>query len=374
MILNTRYGPETKIPDDQVEKLLGMAILRITSYVERYALKEGYILMRQSKPQKEGTRVVRWNIYKSLDDALIGCVAANAGYGADDLSGYSGELAYMDEAIVESMDLCYALVNWTSMTAADRRAMQERIQVLVDDLARVQAAHKVSMHKRLSYASAMHDSLGRPNPGVIGNRLAWTAKDGKLRQEEIRGIATGMGLRERVLLNEIQRNISTMRQGYQTIDKWIAGGRPPFVTQPRMELTKSLSKTPDRPFRHAFRRTANDLRKAMDELTDHQVLDAWRWAGWSLANLEKQRWIVSIRLRLRRAQDSRTADREIQMQQLFDELALLRANLERELCQGNRCLYMNRVRQGIDLALAEWRAGHMNAVREALSETSNNAF
>ena len=376
MILVTKFGEETVIPDDAIQSILGRIIYRITRYVAAYKLKEGNILMWNEKHQM-------YVIYRFLDDAIRACFATHSNYGWSDIHASEGELAVLDRFIAESMDWVYLLLDWKAMDPREREAYEIECVARADSLGRVVDEDKRKMQRWMRRATSVIDSKGRENIGRTRSLHSSAAGAGERRRDNVAGISERVDRRKAALLRERQLNLSALREASQRIETILQ--RMQGVSEGRMGLAMALSAIPpilrathDRPWRRAFRHSANDIEAAVSALNRGELGKARKKvniARVALHGLQIHRQISDYRLRLNMALERRPR-RDVELDYLFNDLVAMRRFLnanEHPDEEIYRTKLMDRIRAEIDGAIAEWNRGSFPDVKKHLAATADGA-
>ncbi|MDP2631380.1 MAG: hypothetical protein Q8P30_01260 [Candidatus Uhrbacteria bacterium] len=387
MFVVTKYG-RIELPHGSYEHIPGGPMIRIIHEIEEWDLQEGFILIRRDKGKYQQV----YDIFSSLDDAFIACVVANVAYGMDDRSTDGGEIAKLTDIIVENRALVDDMDRWKVMSLEDRDLAKARIEALADEHGKVRAEHKKRMVDLTQGARGVEDSLGRVNPPATQCKLAYAAKDGVARIDDIVEISRYVGMRAFSLHAEIQRSLFLIRRVLKEIESLPVSVELSVREATRLStFARELRVTHDRPFRHSFRHTADALDSVAHMIKHGSAKEAETklfWTKWALRNMEKQRLLSDFRLRFEIVQGTRKADREERRSALLGELIALRARMEpaagaqREVAKengesvdrGNDLRYMRWVRRFLNRAIAEWRIKKWAEVRRCLSEASNNRF
>ncbi|MFA5947214.1 MAG: hypothetical protein WC813_04315 [Patescibacteria group bacterium] len=358
MLLPTVHDPRTEIHDDAIECLLSGRIFRITAKVHRYMLKEGMILMWNKKQSL-------FQLHDNADNAYRACFHTMGTYGWNDVTATEGELRRIEDISAKNMELCYFLFDWKTMKPAQRKQYEQTSLEIAAELKDVTDEHKVRMRDWTLQAATVRDSLGRTNPNVAGNRQSGSAREGEQRAANIREICKRYDPRKVVLWEEIRKNESDLRKVLTAVRSVLDMlNRGPVSAAPLLgslpPLVDILGRTHDLQWRHAFRKSANDLKAATNAAMkqDHrEIKKRLHWVEASLGNLEKERELAQWRLETAMAV-SRRPHRNDELKLQFDRLVAFRQSCEVTPDGKWKTEVMNRFREGLDNAILAWPHVH----------------
>jgi len=373
MLLPTVHGANTNIPNESIECLLTGRIFRITANVREYALKEGMIYMWNEKQRI-------FQQHSNVDAANRACFHTMGTYGWNDATATEGELRRIEEIGSTNMALCYFLVDWKTMTPAQRREYEQTTLTIAGELENVVDEHKVRMKNWMLQASTVRDSLGRENVAVTRNRQSSSAVHGEKRADDIREICHRYDPRKVVLWDDIRKNESDLRKTLTVVRSALVTLETGTMSGMLLEglllpFIDVLKRTHDLPCRHAFRKSAGDIKASIAaafERNDLEVKKRLRWVDVSLGNLEKERELAQWRLETAMAV-SRRPRRNDELELQFRRLVALRQSCEVTADGKWKTKIMNRFRDGLDKAILCWphvniKKGSFKEVSEALDE------
>ncbi len=377
MILPTRFGAETDIPDAVIESVYGTTIYRLTADVKRYGLSEGTVLLANREQEL-------WHVHDmGLDSALRACNHATSGYGwSGGARSEEGELAVLSRFVAGNWHLWHVLLDWKTMSPAERRVYETICGNLAEQLTGVRNPHKVLAHERTLRATSVIDSRGRTNPVSRQALHAWAAHEIELRDGDIMQIAMRIDMRKARLIEAIERNMDVLRRAYESL-RLVAQAtanieRPEQATGMREQLPKlaaRLRKTHDLPWRHVSRRTAQDLVWAANRLKPGRNFNVGIAIGHvergrkSIRQLRKYRELADFQLATSLALARRPRNPE-EIQYLFGELVRYRASIKTTVDDEFRNPIMARVRSATDRAIAEWRATRYHVAKRMLHDAA----
>jgi|GEM_PF-5058581 len=375
--LSVKEEKVLRIPKDALGSIYRNKIYRLTRDLPGLGLSEGTVFLWIGD---DGI----YHIHEmGIDSALRACMLTVSGYGWRGDSGISeGELADLSQFAAGNWHLWHVLLDWKAMSPKEREEYRSICQDLAYKLTHVRNQHKLLAYGRTQRATSVADSLGRTNPTSRQALHAWSAKRIELRRDQVQRIAPRIDIRKAYLVEAIERNLDTVRRALATIqriDERLKIARAPVNLTGIRELLKrvagELRKTHDRPWFHAFRRTANDLEWASTRLlrgTDFDP-DAAREriqrGIQSIEQLEYYRQLADLQLSISLGL-ARRPRHSPELVYLLQELRAFWKLIEHVDDSDFDNPIMTRVRKGVAKAGHLWVNGDYKAAKLALREAA----
>lgn len=277
-------------------RIHGSAVVRVLAEVPAtdtlLPMEEGNILLWR---KSDGIYIK----YDRLDDALRACFSMIVGYGVEDSGATGSELTRLEEFVAESMELCYLLLDWKTMTPRQRREYELRCVELAESLGNVRDEHKVLAREMAKQAQTVIDCRGRENIGKTRAQVSGSAFRGESRIDNISWLHKFIDRRKASLMLARRENLRILARAMQDLlrMKEILESNNPnsreFVGLGNA-LISELGKTHDLPWRHSFRKTAVDIENALKALGANNQEDARRLVRYSLASLSGLEYYTRI--------------------------------------------------------------------------------
>ncbi|MBU0614295.1 hypothetical protein KJ766_03385 [Patescibacteria group bacterium] len=252
------YIGEVEIPESACERLLGMAMVRLRCEVdtELVILKEGVILFWVHKERK-------YRVYGDVQRALRACEHIGAGYGWGEMI-LPGELEQLRRFAAQHMNMCYLLMDWHGMSERQRELYTDTCRSIVRELHCVRDEDKKHQAEWTAMASSIRDSLGRNNPSrtmALHTAARFAAMS---REHRVMAIAERIDYRKVALVREVTGNVNLRRELQERLRLMLealdAGQRSlSYFRSMVASVTRDTVHVHDRPWRHVFAHTREDL-------------------------------------------------------------------------------------------------------------------
>jgi|GEM_PF-4419177 len=381
MLIPNKYGL-SDVPDKYFEPVLATStrplIFRCLGGSEFPFFVEGYILMWHWETKM-------FYIYRSLDNAIRGCVHTKAKYSrADQQAGAAGELVQLSKIVQRHGMLWDLVARWNSLSTERRQAFTEASLATAAALVNARNHLRVGMAERAKMASTIIDSLGRVNPSRTKALHATIKAHAEKRSRDVRSINVHTDYRMTALLDQNEHNLDVLRQATAEV-KLLADPMDETKKLPKVDsleirqaiirLEDLFSGVHDIPYTHFFRRCLKDdlwpIRTAFvrEDITDvirrvRRVRDAFEVFWFS-------RDLAELRLRLAFAL-SRRPHRPTELDALKTEFEALRDTMQDAQARGLEKRLRNpplkRVIRHLSIAFLEWDLEDFEAMAKELDK------